>query len=110
MELLMTKFVTMVILGLCSFMIGIAAKMFRGVLGLQTKEVKRSQAFINSMLLCFGAGVLLATALLHILPETRNGMEEAQRYWDIGWLAELVFCFGIFPCLSGRRGCASNTS
>ena len=47
----------------------------RGVLGLQTKEVKRSQTFINSMLLCFGAGVLLATALLHILPETRHGME-----------------------------------
>ena len=48
------------------------------------------------MLLCFGAGVLLATALLHILPETRHGMEETQEYWGIGWLAELVFCVEFF--------------
>ena len=67
-----------------------------GVLGLQTKEVKRSRTIINSILLCFGAGVLLATALLHILPETRHGMKEAQESLGIGWLAELCFCVGFF--------------
>jgi len=92
----MTKLVTMIILGLCSFMVGVAAMMLRGVLGLQTKEMKRSRTIINSILLCFGAGVLLATALLHILPETRHGMKEAQDSLDIEWLPELVFCVGFF--------------
>jgi len=92
----MTKLVAMITLGLCSFMVGVAAIKFRGVLGLQTKELKRSRTIINSILLCFGAGVLLATALLHILPETRQGMKEAQKALDISWLAELVFCVGFF--------------
>jgi hypothetical protein len=35
--------------------------------------MKRSQTFINSIMLCFGAGVLLATVMLHILPEIRHG-------------------------------------
>eukprot|EP00090_Calanus_glacialis_P034680 TRINITY_DN5852_c0_g1_i1.p1 TRINITY_DN5852_c0_g1~~TRINITY_DN5852_c0_g1_i1.p1 ORF type:complete len:384 (-),score=70.16 TRINITY_DN5852_c0_g1_i1:90-1241(-) len=96
MELLITKLVTAIILGLCSFVVGVAAIKFRSVLGLQTKAAKRSQTYINSILLCFGAGVLLATALLHILPETRHGMEEAQESLGIGWLAELVFCVGFF--------------
>ena len=29
------------------------------------------RAFVTSILLCFGAGVLLATALVHMLPEVR---------------------------------------
>ena len=29
------------------------------------------QVVVTSLLLCFGAGVLLATALLHILPEVK---------------------------------------
>ena len=29
------------------------------------------QVVLTSLLLCFGAGVLLATALLHILPEVK---------------------------------------
>jgi len=96
MEVLMAKLAAMITLGLCSFMVGVAAIKLRGVLGLQTKEMKRSRAIINSILLCFGAGVLLATALLHILPETRHGMKEAQKSLDVGWLAEFVFCVGFF--------------
>ena len=58
--------------------------------------MKRSQTFITSILLCFGAGVLLATSMLHILPEIRHGMEEAQESMGISCLAELVVCAGFF--------------
>ena len=54
--------------------------------------MKRSQTFINSIMLCFGAGVMLATAMLHILPEIREGMEEAQESLGFSWLAEGIFC------------------
>ncbi|XP_058824581.1 zinc transporter ZIP3 [Topomyia yanbarensis] len=40
-----------------------------------------------SFLLCFGAGVLLATALVHMLPEVRDGLKQ---------YAEIVFCIGFF--------------
>ena len=58
--------------------------------------MKRSQTFINSIMLCFGAGVLLATAMLHILPECREEMEEAQKSLGVSWLAEVIFCAGFF--------------
>ena len=34
--------------------------------------------------------------MLHILPEIRHGMEEAQESLGISWLAELVVCAGFF--------------
>lgn len=40
-----------------------------------------------SFLLCFGAGVLLATALVHMLPEVRDALKQ---------YAEIVFCVGFF--------------
>uniref|UniRef100_A0A182MIX3 Zinc/iron transporter n=1 Tax=Anopheles culicifacies TaxID=139723 RepID=A0A182MIX3_9DIPT len=40
-----------------------------------------------SFLLCFGAGVLLATAIVHMLPEIRE---------SLGEFAEIVFCGGFF--------------
>lgn len=40
-----------------------------------------------SFLLCFGAGVLLATALVHMLPEVREALKQ---------YAEIVFCVGFF--------------
>lgn len=40
-----------------------------------------------SFLLCFGAGVLLATALVHMLPEVRDSLKQ---------YAEIVFCVGFF--------------
>ncbi|XP_052866751.1 zinc transporter ZIP3 [Anopheles cruzii] len=40
-----------------------------------------------SFLLCFGAGVLLATAIVHMLPEIRS---------SLGQYAEIVFCGGFF--------------
>lgn len=40
-----------------------------------------------SFLLCFGAGVLLATALVHMLPEIRDALQQ---------YSEIVFCVGFF--------------
>lgn len=40
-----------------------------------------------SFLLCFGAGVLLATALVHMLPEIKAALKQ---------YAEIVFCVGFF--------------
>ena len=40
--------------------------------------------------------MLLATCMLHILPETREGMESAKESLKINWLAELLFCIGFF--------------
>ena len=57
--------------------------------------MKRSQTFINSIMLCFGAGVSLATAMLHILPEIREGMEVTQESLGISWLAEVILCAGF---------------
>ena len=69
---------------------------YRKFLGLQASEAKRSQTVITSLLLCFGAGVLLATSMLHIMPEIRHGMEEAEESLGISWLAELIVCAGFF--------------
>merc|ERR1719369_2091454 len=96
MNLAVTKLVTMIILGSSSFLVGVSTIKLRKVLGLHATEVRRSQALITSALLCFGAGVLLATSLLHILPEVREGLLEAQEKLGIEYLAELVTCSGFF--------------
>ena len=42
---------------------------FRNVLGIDKLRPRRNQILVTSLLLCFGGGVLLATAMLHMLPE-----------------------------------------
>ena len=68
----------------------------RKVLGLHATKVGKTQSLITSTLLCFGAGVLLSTCMLHILPEVQEGLAEAQAKLDIEWLGELVVCAGFF--------------
>merc|ERR1711892_883236 len=84
------------ILAASSFLVGLSTIQLRRVLGTHTSEVKRSQTLVTSFLLCFGAGVLLATSMLHILPEIREGMVGAAENLGIEWLAELVVCAGFF--------------
>jgi len=96
MDLLLTKFLSMLILGASTFLVGLSTIQLRKVLGIHTSEVRGSQKVVTSILLCFGAGVLLATAMLHILPEVREGMVETQESMGIEYLAELVFCVGFF--------------
>lgn len=98
MEPLTTKLVTMVLFGGLSLLVGLATYQFRKLLKLSKadKGSKRWQEVASSMLLCFGGGVLLATALLHILPEVREGLEEEERRLGLNCLAELVLCAGFF--------------
>jgi len=96
MDTWISKLLAMIILGLSVFLVGISTIKLRKVLGLNATEVKRGQVMITSVLLCFGAGVLMATCLLHILPEAREGMLEHQEQLGVEYLAELVICVGFF--------------
>ncbi|EDW83785.1 uncharacterized protein Dwil_GK13793 [Drosophila willistoni] len=75
------KVLAMIILGFGSFI--------SGMLPAIISERNRSRfPLAISMLLCFGAGVLLATALVHILPEVREQMNSK--------FAEVTMCGGFF--------------
>lgn len=74
------KLVSMVLIGAGSFVVGVAPACF------VTRAQHLQQKLLLSCALCFGAGVLLATAMLHLLPEVRE---------DLPDYAELVFCCGF---------------
>ncbi len=67
MDLITTKIVTMVVLGVVSLILGfIPLKIGRFFVDDRDKPWKRT---VTSILLCFGGGVLFATGLIHMLPE-----------------------------------------
>jgi len=94
MDLLSTKILSMVLLGGGSLIIGGATWGLSSYMDVSRQGRKRTIA--TSLLLCFGAGVMLATSLLHILPEAREGLEEKGEELKIEWLAELCFFLGFF--------------
>lgn len=73
-----TKLLAIFVLGLGSVVCGLIPVFW-------TKQ--QSRPTLITVLLCFGAGVLLATALVHMLPEVRLLLP---RY------AEVIFCAGYF--------------
>ncbi|XP_058173352.1 zinc transporter ZIP3 [Anopheles ziemanni] len=74
------KLLAIVVLGAGSFMCG--------VLPLYCSQRNRQRhPGMLSFLLCFGAGVLLATSIVHMLPEIREALNQ---------YAEIVFCTGFF--------------
>lgn len=75
-----TKILTMLALGGGSLIFGLLPAFF-------TRTNRRRQPLLISNLLCFGAGVLLSTSLIHMLPEVR---EKLPNY------PELIFCAGFF--------------
>ncbi|KAI8129287.1 Zinc transporter ZIP1 [Lucilia cuprina] len=77
----MEKVLAMVVLGLGSFVAGILPAFI-------SERNRRRFPLTTSLMLCFGAGILLATALIHILPEVRNQMKS-------NW-AEISLCAGFF--------------
>jgi len=95
MDLLTTKIITMLLFGGGSLLVGLVTYQFRKLLGSGTSK-KKSKEVASSMLLCFGGGVLLSTALLHILPEVDEMLEEEQEKLGINFLAELILCAGFF--------------
>nr|XP_022906192.1 zinc transporter ZIP1 [Onthophagus taurus] len=84
MELIEAKITAMIVLGLSSLIIGLLPALF-------TRLTTRIPKLFLSCLLCFGAGVLLSTSLLHLLPEIREDLgAENEKY------AELILCCGFF--------------
>ncbi|KAL6428418.1 hypothetical protein ACFW04_008592 [Cataglyphis niger] len=74
------KLVSMVLIGAGSFFIGITPACFI------SSAQRLQRKLLLSCALCFGAGVLLATSMLHVLPEVRK---------DLPDYAELVFSCGF---------------
>ncbi|XP_041980693.1 zinc transporter ZIP3 [Aricia agestis] len=80
MEVSTAKAISMLALGLGSFVTGMAPAFV-------SEESRRRHPLLISCLLCFGAGVLLSTSLLHMLPEARENLPE---------YSELLLCVGFF--------------
>lgn len=74
------KLTSMVLIGAGSFVVGVAPACFI------SRAQHLQQKLLLSCALCFGAGVLLATATLHVLPEVREGLP---------YHSELVFSCGF---------------
>lgn len=74
------KILAILALGLGSFLAGILPA------GISLRNRRRFPLLI-SLMLCFGGGVLLATAVVHMLPDVRKMMPD---------YAEVVFCGGFF--------------
>ncbi|XP_026673784.1 zinc transporter ZIP3 isoform X3 [Ceratina calcarata] len=74
------KLASMIIIGVGSFVVGLAPACF------VSRVRYLQQRLFLSCTLCFGAGVLLATSILHMLPETRESMPK---------YAELLFASGF---------------
>ncbi|EGI58774.1 PREDICTED: uncharacterized protein LOC105152574 [Acromyrmex echinatior] len=79
-DVVQAKLASMVLIGAGSFVVGIVPACFIS----RTHQLQ--QKLLLSCTLCFGAGVLLATAMLHVLPEVRQGLSD---------YSELVFSCGF---------------
>lgn len=74
------KTLAMASLGIGSFIFGMLPAAI-------SERNRRRFPFCTSLMLCFGAGVLLATAIIHMLPDVRREMPDN---------AEVYFCAGFF--------------
>lgn len=84
MDLPQSKLLAIVSLGVGSIFAGLVPACF-------AKQSRKQWPLFLSSLLCFGGGVLLATSLVHILPEVREiAQNEYKQY------TELFFCAGFF--------------
>ena len=58
------------------------------------KSISRRQILISSLLSCLGGGVLLATTMIHILPEVTENLKEQAEKIELESLPQLVVCAG----------------
>ncbi|XP_046737672.1 protein zntC-like [Diprion similis] len=89
------KLAGMVVIGGFSFLIGLfLAKWFKRRFG--------EQRLLFSILLCFGAGVLLATSGLHMLPQTMKSLPNYGALVYFGGFSLLFLVDGIFYFIWGQ--------
>ncbi|CAG9763056.1 unnamed protein product [Ceutorhynchus assimilis] len=97
-DLIVAKIVSMVVLGLASFLLGLLPLKLTKLGSFQS--IDGSKNLLLSLLLCFGGGVLLFTTFIHLQPEVReffDHLKAEDRILDWGVpMSELVFCFGFF--------------
>lgn len=80
MDVSTAKVISIIALGLGSFVAGMAPACI-------SHSARQRHPLLISCLLCFGGGVLLSTALTHMLPEAREQLPE---------YTELLLCLGFF--------------
>ncbi|KAG8238566.1 hypothetical protein J437_LFUL017108, partial [Ladona fulva] len=106
-DALVAKIVSMAVLGLVPFALGVLPARLASYLGWNRHEkgdVESRHAvggLAVSLLLCFGGGVLLCTTFLHLQPEVREGVEALQNAGRLPelkgiHLSELLICIGFF--------------
>lgn len=99
-EVLTAKIISMAVLGIVSFILGILPLHLTKLISI--KSVDGDKNMFISLLLCFGGGVLLFTTFIHLQPEVRESfaqLEASHAIPNIGNgipISELVFCFGFF--------------
>ena len=112
MDILWTKVLALSIVGLGSLFSGLAAIpvrleahielltrlieifLFSDRLVRSGKSISRRQILISSLLSCLGGGVLLATTMIHILPEVTQNLKEQAEKIELESLPQLVVCAG----------------
>lgn len=99
-DLIVAKVVTMCVLGIGSFVVGMLPTCLKRLIKLQSQEQHKNLTL--SLMLCFGGGVLLYTTFLHLLPEVRESFERLESENKIPLVgygistSELIFCLGFF--------------
>lgn len=99
MEVIWTKVLALSIMMVISVAVGLLPlKVRKWIIRLPNSEA-RSQIFLSASL-CFGAGVLLGTVFLHLLPETLGDVDAAMAggyITDSSYpIGELILCSGFF--------------
>lgn len=89
---LTVKVAALSLLGILRLIAGLSPLMFSGTL---KSWGRRRVDVATSLALCFGGGVLLASCMLHMIPEVRESMMLID--WKISFpIAELFVCCGFF--------------
>ena len=91
MDLRDSKLITLFLLGAGSLLFGLVTLPLRSRM-----MIGKKNSLTRSLLLCGGAGALLATSLLHILPHSRTVLAPPADKLGISFLPELVICSGFF--------------
>ena len=95
------KVVSMAVLSLLPIILGIIPISIARKMKLTTNidEMSKTSRSVTSALACFGGGVLMATALVHLLPEIQEGFTQLHDNHTLKTelpLAEIVLCCGFF--------------